>query len=517
MKSYYRYGIILAVIMFALGTLTGCGRESSGKDGKVLTFASADYTSINSILNTHDELPDIIFSGLMKYNSKGEPVPDLTESYDFDQDSLTYTFHLRQGVKWHDGKDFTADDVKFTLDTLTSNKDLEASITDNYKEIASVEVADPLTVKVKLAKPNAAMLNYLTIGILPKHLLEGKDIMTDEFNRHPIGTGRYKFGSWDKGQSIIVAKNDDYYGKKPNIDKIIFKIIPDENMKATQVKSGDIDIAWLNAQNAASFRGNDKFTVYDFKTADYRALAPNFTNAFWIKHKELISVLGYAIDKQAIVESILAGKGEVAYSPLQMNKDYINTDVEKRAFNLQTFHEKMASLGWTRGDDGIYTKNGERLSFTIDVREYEHERVDIAKLVSSQFKDAGVEMTVHIVPKLDWKSLQTFLIGDAAPYDPDNGTYDLFVTGASGNYTHYSDQAVDRWLTAARRSYDKAKRQEAYKEFQREWADRPAFIMIAYLDGSYVSSSKVTGLDTSHVLGHHAAGVMWNIEDWDIK
>ena len=126
-------------------------------------------------------------------------------------------------------------------------------------------------------------------------------------------------------------------------------------------------------------------------------------------------------------------------------------------------------------------------------------------------------MTVHIVPKLDWKSLQTFLIGDAAPYDPDNGTYDLFVTGASGNYTHYSDQAVDRWLTAARRSYDKAKRQEAYKEFQREWADRPAFIMIAYLDGSYVSSSKVTGLDTSHVLGHHAAGVMWNIEDWDIK
>ena len=446
MKSYYRYGIILAVIIFALGTLTGCGRESSGKDGKVLTFASADYTSINSILNTHDELPDIIFSGLMKYNSKGEPVPDLTESYDFDQDSLTYTFHLRQGVKWHDGKDFTADDVKFTLDTLTSNKDLEASITDNYKEIASVEVADPLTVKVKLAKPNAAMLNYLTIGILPKHLLEGKDIMTDEFNRHPIGTGRYKFVSWDKGQSIIVAKNDDYYGKKPNIDKIIFKIIPDENMKATQVKSGDIDIAWLNAQNAASFRGNDKFTVYDFKTADYRALAPNFTNAFWIKHKELISVLGYAIDKQAIVESILAGKGEVAYSPLQMNKDYINTDVEKRAFNLQTF-----------------------------------------------------------------------LIGDAAPYDPDNGTYDLVVTGASGNYTHYSDQAVDRWLTAARRSYDKAKRQEAYKEFQREWADRPAFIMIAYLDGSYVSSSKVTGLDTSHVLGHHAAGVMWNIEDWDIK
>lgn len=517
-----RIHLFLACMVLSICMVfSGCSNQQSGQGsktaGKVLTYASEDYTTINAILNTHDELPDIIFSGLMKYDEKGLPVPDLAESYEFDQASLTYTFHLHQGVKWHDGQDFTADDVKFTLDTLTHNKDLEASITDNYKEISEVTVVDPNTVKIKLSSPNAAMLNYLTIGILPKHLLDGKDIMTDAFNQHPIGTGRYKFVSWDKGQSITVEKNTDYYGKVPNIDKIIFKIIPDENAKAAQVKSGGVDVAWLNAQNAETFRGDGNFNVYDFTTADYRALAPNFQNEFWQKHKDIVPILGLAIDKKAILNSVLGGQGVVAYSPLQQNKDYNNANVDQRPYNIQEFQSKLETMGWKKGSDGIYEKDGEKLAFSIDVREYEQERVDIAKLVASQFKDAGVQMDVHIVPKLNWKTLQTFLIGDAAPFDPDNGTYDLFFTNASGNYTHYTNRDVDRYLQAARSQYDVEQRKANYNAFQEAWAKDPAFIMVAYLDGNYVTAKKVTGLDTTRILGHHAVGVMWNIEDWDIQ
>ena len=520
-KTYGKAVWIGLLTVFMMVLFTACGSQQQGgkteSGEKVLRYASEDYTTINSILNTHDELPDIIFSGLMKYDEKGNPVPDLAESYDFDKDSLTYTFHLRKNVKWHDGQDFSADDVKFTLDTLTQNKDLEASITDNYKEISGVTVVNPDTVQVKLSAPNAAMLNYLTIGILPKHLLEGKDIMTDAFNQHPVGTGRYKFVSWDKGQSIIVEKNKEYYGKVPNIDKIIFKVIKDENAKAAQVKSNGVDLAWLNAQNAAIFRKDKNFTVYDFKTADYRALAPNFQNEFWQKHKEVIPVLGYALDKAAMVDSVLSGEGRVAYSPIQMNAAYNEENVEKREYNLNLLASKLEALGWKKGPDGIYAKDGDRLAFSVDVREYEEERVDIAKLAASQFKDAGIEMTVHIVPKLNWKELQTFLIGDAAPFDPDNGTYDLFCTNASGNYTHYSNAAVDRWLKTARATYDPDARKAAYANFQKVWAEDPAFIMVAYLDGNYVANKKVTGLDTKRILGHHAVGVMWNVEDWDIS
>lgn len=312
--KYVRQLCVVAMAMILCVVISGCGGSATSGE-KVLTYASPDYTTINSLLNTHDELPDIIFSGLMTYDAKGQPIPDLAEKYEFDETSLTYTFHLHDGVKWHDGQPFTAQDVKFTLDTLKNNKDLEASITDNYKEIESVTVPDDKTVVIKLSKPNAAMLNYLTIGILPKHLLEGKDIMTDAFNQHPIGTGRYKFVSWDKGQSITVAKNDDFYGKKPKIDKIIFKIIPDENAKAAQVKSGGVDLAWLNAANAKTFRDNKDFTVYDFKTADYRAIGPNFNVPFWQKNKDLVPILGYALDKKAIVDSVLTGQGKWLIAP----------------------------------------------------------------------------------------------------------------------------------------------------------------------------------------------------------
>jgi peptide/nickel transport system substrate-binding protein len=117
----WAYGLMMVL---ACVCIAGCGNTGStaSTNGKTLTYASPDYTTINSILNTHDELPDIIFSGLMTYDAKGNPIPDLAASYKFDPASLTYTFHLRDNVKWHDGQPFTAADVKFTLDTLTHNK-----------------------------------------------------------------------------------------------------------------------------------------------------------------------------------------------------------------------------------------------------------------------------------------------------------------------------------------------------------------------------------------------------------
>lgn len=514
-KIFTTLGILLCSLLF----LAGCSTENttSKKDNNTLTYASTDYTTINPILNTHDELPDIIFSGLMTYDATGNPIPELAESYTYDADNLSYTFKLRPNIKWHDGKDFSAEDVKFTLDVLTKDKTLSASITNNYKDISEVNIIDNNTITIKLKQPNVAILDYLTIGILPKHLLEGKDLMTDSFNQHPIGTGRYKFESWTPGQNIIVSKNENYYKHVPKIDKIIFKIVPDENARALQVKSGELDLAWLNAQNTKKFRNDDNFSVYDFTTADYRAIAPNFNSPFWQKHSELMSVLGYALDKQAIIDATLGGQGEIAYSPIQLNSIYNNPNINHYDYNPELFAQKMKALGWQKGSDGIYEKNGERLSFSVDVRENEEERIDITNVASQQFKNAGVEMKVNIVQKLDWNTLEAFLIGQAAPFDPDNGTYVLFVNNASGNYTHYNNPQADKYLIQAREELDINKRKLAYANFQKEWADNPAYIMIAYLKGNYVATPALKGLSTERILGHHAVGVMWNIEDWYLE
>lgn len=516
---------ILSFILAAILAVTcmvafqGCGSDKASKNVKTLTFASSDYKTLNAVLNTHDELPSLIFSGLMKHDGHGMPVVDLASKYEFDEASLTYTFHLRDNATWHDGKPFTADDVKFTLDTLRFNKDIESETADSYKNIKDVEVVDPKTVKIHLGKPSAAMLDSLCIGMLPKHLLDGKNIMTDSFNQNPVGTGRYKFVSWDKGQSIILTRNDKFYGKMPKIEKIVCKIIPDENAKAAQLKSGGIDFSLINEKDAAAFRDNKDFKVFNFKTADFRAIGPNFKAPYWQnpEHKALIPVLGYALDKKAIVDSVLTGRGVPAYSPIQLNKEYNDESVDHRDYNPELFKKRMAELGWTLGSDGIYEKNGEKLSFSVDAREFEIERVDMAKIASAQFKKLGVDMKVNIVPKFDWKNMQCVLIGQAAPFDPDQGTYDYFVTGASANYTHYSNPAVDAALEAGRSSYDKATRKAAYNTFQKAWNEQPAFIMLAYLEGTYVGNKKITGPSVETVLGHHAAGVFWNIEDWDIS
>ena len=174
-------GLVMAVMMTA-GMLSGCGSQAEEKNevaqetkkedsdlSNTLVYAGESEDTINPILNNHDELPSIIFSGLMKYDEKGAPIEDLAESYEYDEATMTYTFHLRDGVKWHDGKDFTAKDVVFTYDLLTKDESLTASITSNYEDIKEVTAEDDLTVKIVMADYNAAMLDNFTIGILPEH------------------------------------------------------------------------------------------------------------------------------------------------------------------------------------------------------------------------------------------------------------------------------------------------------------------------------------------------------------
>lgn len=518
----FKSWILVALTVLMCLSLTACGKQDGGnmerdKLSNTLVYAGENESTINPVLNAHDEVGDLVFSGLMKYDGNGKPVADLAESYTFDEPSLTYTFKLRQGVKWHDGKDFTAKDVVFTYEVLTKDKTLSSSVTSNYEDIDSVTALDDYTVVIKLKQYCANMLGYFTMGILPEHLLAGQDIKTAAFNQHPVGTGRYKFVEWDKnGGMITFARNENYYGKVPNLERIIYKTVAVESTKATMLEAGEADLAWLNAKYAEKFRGKDKFTNWDFKTADYRGASMDMNSAFWRANADSLAVLNYALDKNAIVKSVLNGQGAIAYSPIQMNPLGSNKAADIYPYDLAKFAQKMEALGWKKGEDGIYVRNGQRFHFRIQTRDYEEERVDIARLMADMLKKAGVEMEVVLVTKFDWKAgYDGFLAGFATQFDPDMA-YGQFVTGGSNNTMHYANAEVDRLLKEARHTADTAKRVQLYGEFEQVYAQHPNVLLVAYLDGNYVSNKLVKGLDTKRVLGHHAVGVMWNIEDWTI-
>ena len=482
-----------------------------------LVYAGENPETINPLLNVPAEIPSLVFSGLMKYDYN-KPVPDLAESFEYDDASLTYTFKLRKGVKFHDGKEFTADDVVFTYEVLTKDETLDSSVTSNYEDIASVAAVDPYTVKIVMAKFNAAMLDYFTIGICPKHLLEGQNLNTTPFNQNPVGTGRYKFVEWDAaGNTIVVEKNPDYYGKVPNIDRIIYKTVAVESTKALMLQSGEADLAWLNSKYAARFKGMDGFKNIDFKTADYRGASFNFKTDFWEKNKDSAGVLNWAINKKEIVEGVLVGEGVPAYSPIQLSTFGGNAKADIYSFDLARFAQEMEKLGWKKGADGIYERNGQKFSFTIQIRDYEEERVDIGNVVARMLKDAGVEMKVILVTRFDWNAgYNGFLAGMAAEFDPDQ-FYATLYTGASENTMGYSNPEVDDLLSKGRHEKDAAARKAIYGQFEEAYAKNPGTLLVAFLNGNYVSVAGLDGLDTGRILGHHAVGVFWNVENWTLK
>ncbi len=522
----FLFAAILALGLAACGSpnnAAGNSPESGDSSGSTadlsntLVFAGEGTETINPVLDVHGELVTIVFDGLLVLDGNGAPQPCLAETYDYDEASLTYTFNLRKDVTWHDGEPFTAEDVLFTYDVLMNDETISASTRSNYEDITSIEAPDDYTVVITLGAPVAAMETYFACGIMPKHLLDGEDMNTTSFNQAPVGTGKYKLESWDiAGGMITFVRNEDYFGKVPNIERLVYKTVGDETTKATMLQSGEADLAWLNANYAAQFRGVEGFTNWDFTSADYRGCAMDFRTEFWQQNGDSIGVLNYALDKELIVESVLQGQGAAAYSPIQLNPLGTNTAADIYDYDLEKFDEEMTALGWVKGTDGVYERNGQDFHFTIQVREYEEERVDIANLVSSMLNQAGVEMEVVFVTKFDWESgYNGFLAGYATQFDPDMA-YAQFTTNGSDNTMQYSNAEVDQLLAEARHTPDDMERLAIYGEFEEVYARNPGVLLVAYLDGNYVGISGIEGLDTTRILGHHALGVMWNIEEWTI-
>ena len=284
--------------------------EDAETSPTTLVYASGDYTRINPAMDEHGEINLLLFDGLTAHNGENEVVPALAKSWEFDEASCTYTFHLEEGVRWHDGEPFTAEDVKFTIEAIMDPENGSENA-PNYEDVEEIKVVDETTVAFRLAAPNVAFLDYMTMAVLPKHLLEGENMQEADFFRAPVGTGPYKLESWDTGQAIVLVKNDAYFRGAPHIDRVIFKIVTDDNAKALQMEAKEVDLALLTPKAAQSFADRAGYVCYDMETSDYRGILFNFQNEFWQKNRDIIPAVCYAIDRQAIIDAVLLGQTEL--------------------------------------------------------------------------------------------------------------------------------------------------------------------------------------------------------------
>ena len=504
--------LLALTLLFSLGA---CGdRKSVENDGSTLVYASGDYTRINPAMDEHCEINALLFSGLTAHDANDAVMPGLAESWSYDENTFTYTFNLREGVKWHDGEPFTANDVKFTIKSIMDPENGSENA-PNYEDVEEINVINDTTIAFKLSEPNAAFPEYMSMAVLPAHLLEGEDMQQADFFRAPVGTGPYKLESWEVGQAIVLVKNEDYYLGEPKIDKIIFKIVEDDNSQALQLENGEVDLALLDPKNAQNFAGKDGYTCYDMTTSDYRGIMFNFQNDYWTKNRDIIPAVCYAIDRQAIIDSVLLGQGMPAYGPLQRNT-YNNENVNHYDYSPEKAKAVLEEAGCVMGANGFYERDGEEIGFVISVMSGEQDRIDIAQAAAQQLREVGINCTVEIPAQMDWTNQMACLIGWGSPFDADDHTYKVFGTGKGANYSGYSNSKVDEYLKAARSTEDESERKMYYAKFQEELANDPAYAFICYIDANYVANSKIKGISENTVLGHHGVGIFWNVYEWEM-
>ena len=501
----------MLISILILSCATGAIAESGDS---TLVYASGDYTRINPAMDEHGEINILIFNGLTAHDGNNDVVPCLARDWDYDSESRTYTFHLEEGVKWHDGEPFTAEDVKFTIEAIM-NPENGSENAPNFEDVEKITVIDDATISFQLTDHNVAFLDYMTMAVLPKHLLEGEDMQESAFFRKPVGTGPYKLADWEEGQAIVLERNEDYFKGPANIERIIFKIVPDDNAQAMQMKSGELDMALLTPRDAENFAGVEGYNVYRMKTSDYRGILFNFWNEYWNENRDIIPAICCAIDRQAIVDAVLLGHGIPAYGPLQRN-EYNNEDVEHYDYNPERAREILESVGCTMGKNGYYERDGKEIGFVISVGAGDQVRVDIAQAAAQCLRQVGINCSVEIPEKVDWGGQMAYLIGWGSPFDADDHTYKVFGTDKGANYSGYSNALVDQYLTEARESDDPAVRKQAYDAFQVELANDPAYAFICYIDADYVTTSALKGIDPNTIMGHHGVGIFWNVTEWTL-
>ncbi|MDO5491208.1 MAG: ABC transporter substrate-binding protein [Bacillota bacterium] len=520
-KTKHMTVLLMALLALVLAVgLTGCGgsgdsgSDDTAIDGNTLVYGSGDYTAINPALFEHGEINLLLFAGLTSHNENDEVVPGLAEEWKFDEDSNTYHFTLREGLTFHDGEPLTAEDVKFTIEAI-QNPDNASENASNFEDVKAVNVIDDIHVDIVLTAPNEAMPDYLSIGVLPKHILDGQDITKSDFNQNPVGAGPYKLVSWDMGQSIVMEPFDAYYQGAPKIGKVIFKIVEDYDARALQLESGELNFAQITPKAESKFKDKEGFEVYEMTTADYRGIMYNFNNPLFKEHRELPAALSYAIDRQAIIDSVLLGHGQVACSPLQKNV-YNEEDVEKYEYDPAKATAALEEAGWTKGEDGIYEKDGTKLEFVINCMQGDQVRIDMANLCAQYLGEIGAKVTVETPAEIDWDNQTAFLIGWGSPFDADDHTYKVFGTEQASNYSAYSNEDVDKALKAARETSDTAQRKALYSNFQKAMANDPAYTFIAYVNAIYAGTANIHGVTPDTILGHHGVGIFWNIHEWTI-
>jgi len=478
--------------------------------------ASSNPARLNPLIATDSASSSIagfMFNSLVKYDESGQKIiGDLAESYRFITPTLI-EFKLRRGVKWHDGRAFSADDVLFTYELIKSPKTVTPYASD-FRVIKEVRVIDDYTLRVSYEKPYFKALEVWMMGIVPRHVLaHEKDIMSSAFNTHPVGTGPYILKQLEFSKQIVLEANPNYFEHKPKIDKIVFHVISDPMTRFLMLKSGQIDVDALEPmqyerQLDKGFKQN--FATLELPSHSYTYLGFNLRLKKF-QDPRVREALSLAIDRQKLIDILFMKHGNVCTGPFLPGSKGFNETLKAPKQNLARAKELLRSAGYDTAHP---------LRFEIATSNSNAIRPYAAEILQRQFLDIGVKVTLRV---MEWQAFlntvvvprkfDTVLLGWSLSLTPDPYALwhsDSDVPGGF-NLVGYHSKTADRLIEKMEGSTDPEQIAALQRQiFARIVGDNP-YLFLVIPNEINVYSRRISGIKPT------INGIWEDYIDWEKK
>jgi peptide/nickel transport system substrate-binding protein len=451
------------------------------------------------------DIASLVFSGLVRLGPDGTPQADLAERWEITNNGQSYVFHLRHGVEWQDGQAFSADDVIFTFKAIADPGFKGDPALAQLMQGVVVTERDPYTVEFKLEQAYAPFLAYMTVGILPQHLLQNLDanqLFNAEFNARPVGTGPFKFGQHTTN-GVELETNDTYYLGPPHISTFEFRVYADASAVSDALRAHEIDGGLLGPETSPAelqvIAQDGHFAMHDLVSEAYNTVYLD-TQLPVFSDSAVRLALWRAIDPASLIRDAAEGHGQPADTGIP-HASWAYTPVDVPSFDPGAAASALEAAGWPRGSDGVRHNGSTRLAFTLSTTN-DAQQAAVAQNLAKQWRAVGADVTVepiaadvfleeHLLPRKFEAALVTVDPGpDPDPYPFWHSTQ---VTPPGRNLSNYSSPQIDDLLERARQTTDTARRKDLYAQFENLLVAAAPQIPLYAPVYTYVQNTRVQG------------------------
>lgn len=418
----------------------------------------------------------LVYESLLDRDNKTlEMGPGLVESHEISPDHLVYTFKLRDGVKFSDGVPLTAEDVKFSFDTLMDPAVDAADLRNYFLNVDRCEVVDPLTVRFVCKYPYFKTLISLgeDLRILPKHVFETGDFNTHPNNRKPIGTGPYILERWDTNQQVVLTRNENYWGQKPHLLRRVYKIITNDNAALQVLMRGELDMMGLMPEQWEREASRPEFEAKFDKMAFY---TPFHSYIGWnmrrpqLADKRVRQALTMLLNRELILDKIFGGMGMVVSNSFFIESIEYDKNLKPWPFDPAAAKAKLDEAGWKDTDgDGVRDKDGVPLRFDFLIVAAAPEAEQLATVYKEELKRAGIDMSIRplewatFIDSIHKRQFDACMLG--WQLDPEQDPYQIWHSSQAdegSNYPGFVNAEADKLIEDARLEFDHEKRAALY-------------------------------------------------------